>query len=90
MTPLFVLAWFVACIGGVYLGMRLICFLKREYSQAENWTLRSIVKVIAFFEEICAECKKGCEEHPVLVRRAFRIGLVIWAVSTATWFLAHC
>jgi len=90
MTPLLVLAWFVFCIVGVYLGMRLLCFLKREYSQAENWAVRAVIGAISFLEEICTDCRKSCTEHPVLVRRAVRTGILIWAVSTAAWFLAHC
>jgi hypothetical protein len=85
-----VIAWFVLCIAGVYVGLRVICFLKREYAQAENMLLRGIVGAITFFEEICATCKKGCEDHPLLVRRAVRIGLLIATVSTAAWFLARC
>ncbi len=90
MTPLFVVAWFVVCIVGTYAGMRTICFLKRTYTGAENRVLRWLVVFLELLETACTGCRESCESHPLLVRRAFRIGVIIAVLTTTAWFVARC
>src|SRR5512135_2493625 len=71
MVVLAVILWFLACTAGVYAVFWTICWAKKTYTQTENL----IIRLIEYFE--CEDCKKSCEDHRKLVRRALLWGTVI-------------
>lgn len=82
MVFLAVIAWFLVCTLGVYLVFRFICWAKKAYIGTENL----IIWLIEYFE--CEDCKKSCDDHRRMVRRAIAWGLLIWAVGTAAYCVA--
>jgi RsiW-degrading membrane proteinase PrsW (M82 family) len=92
MVPILVVLWFAGWILAIYLGMQLLCWIKRQ--RAEEWPrLRQVIvmlhRILEFFEEVCDGCKKSCMDHRKLILRAFFWGCFIAGVSALVYFATH-
>jgi hypothetical protein len=72
---LVVTAVFFAVLAVIYGFMRLSCFLKKKYGEAENF----LFIVMTFF--MCDSCRKACESHTKLVIRAVAFAVLVTAIS---------
>jgi hypothetical protein len=59
----------------VYGAMKLACFFKKEYGQAENF----IFRLMTYF--MCESCRKACESPAKLFIRAVTFAALITAVG---------
>jgi len=64
----------------IYGAMRLVCFIKRKYCQAENL----LCKVFEQFE--CVSCREACMDH----RRLFIRSVLFAVVIAGVFVVAHC
>jgi hypothetical protein len=65
----------------IYGLMRLSCFLKRKYREAENFVFRALT----FF--MCESCREACENTTKLLIRAVMFAAVITAVIVITRYV---
>ena len=71
---------FGVCWAFIYGAMRLVCYVKRKYCQAENW----LCKVFEQFE--CVSCREACMNH----RRLFIRSVLFALVMASVFMLAYC
>jgi len=74
---------FFVLFAVIYTLMRFSCYVKRKYSQTENW----FYKRVTLFMNLCEDCKKACESHTKLVIRAAFFSAVLTIVIAIT---RHC
>lgn len=65
---------FAVVFGVVYGAMRLSCFLKKEYGEAEMF----IFRLMTYF--MCDSCRKACESPTKLFIRAVMFAALITAL----------
>ena len=70
----FLIAWLL-----VYGAMRLACYIKQKYCQAEN----VLCKVLETFE--CVSCRESCTNHLKLLIRSVLFALLLASVFVAAY-----